>query len=125
MVNTAHQSGVLCFILYYVGFFFYCDELLAPRPIPKLEDHPLSAVRDSLLNICGYPPYLEENEYSNTLTKNSYKKTDECCLIRSFYDSPQQMFGRNSRPGNESTENNLKTGICIREGPDEIPRKRN
>jgi hypothetical protein len=25
---------------------FYGEELLAPRPTPKLEDHPLSAVRD-------------------------------------------------------------------------------
>jgi hypothetical protein len=31
-------------------FFFY-GELLAPRPTPKLEDHPLSAVRDCLFNI--------------------------------------------------------------------------
>jgi hypothetical protein len=30
---------------------FYCEELLAPRPIPKLEDQPLSAVRDRLLNL--------------------------------------------------------------------------
>jgi len=25
---------------------FYCEELLAPRPTPKLEDHPLSAACD-------------------------------------------------------------------------------
>jgi len=30
---------------------FYGEELLAPCPIPKLEEHPLSAVRDSLFNI--------------------------------------------------------------------------
>jgi hypothetical protein len=30
---------------------FYGEELLAPRPNPKLEDHPLLAVRDSLFNI--------------------------------------------------------------------------
>jgi len=29
---------------------FYSKELLAPRPTPKLEDHPLSAVRDYLFN---------------------------------------------------------------------------
>jgi hypothetical protein len=29
----------------------YDEELLAPRPIPKLEDHPVSAVRDCLFNI--------------------------------------------------------------------------
>jgi hypothetical protein len=27
---------------------FYGEELLAPRPIPKLEDHPLRAVRDCI-----------------------------------------------------------------------------
>jgi hypothetical protein len=30
---------------------FYGEELLAPRPTPSLEDHPLSAVRDYLFNI--------------------------------------------------------------------------
>jgi len=30
---------------------FYGEELLAPRPTTKLEDHPLSAVRDCLFNI--------------------------------------------------------------------------
>jgi hypothetical protein len=29
---------------------FYSEELLAPRPTHKLEDHSLSAVRDCLLN---------------------------------------------------------------------------
>jgi hypothetical protein len=32
---------------------FYGEELLAPRPTPKLEDHPLSAVRDRLFSISG------------------------------------------------------------------------
>ena len=30
---------------------FNREELLAPRPTPKLEDHSLSAVRDCLFNI--------------------------------------------------------------------------
>jgi hypothetical protein len=30
---------------------FYGEELLASRPTPKLEDHPLYAVRDCLFNI--------------------------------------------------------------------------
>jgi hypothetical protein len=30
---------------------FYGEVLLAPLPTPKLEDHPLSAVRDCLFNI--------------------------------------------------------------------------
>ena len=29
----------------------YCEGLLTPRPTPKLEDHPLSALRDCLFNI--------------------------------------------------------------------------
>ena len=31
--------------------FFHGEELLAPRPTPKLEDHPLSTVRDCLFNL--------------------------------------------------------------------------
>jgi hypothetical protein len=33
------------------SLFFYCEELLAPRPTPKLEVHPLPADRDCLFNI--------------------------------------------------------------------------
>ena len=32
-------------------WIFYGEELLAPRPTPKLEDHPLSAVRDWLFSL--------------------------------------------------------------------------
>jgi hypothetical protein len=32
-------------------YFFYGDELLPPHPTPKLEDHPLPAVRDCLFDI--------------------------------------------------------------------------
>jgi hypothetical protein len=35
-------------------FIFYGEELLAPRPIPKLEDHFLSAVRDCLPKLDGF-----------------------------------------------------------------------
>jgi len=31
-------------------YFFYGEGLLAPRPTPKLGEHPLSAVRDYLFN---------------------------------------------------------------------------
>jgi hypothetical protein len=34
---------------------FYGEELLAPRPTPKLEDHPLSAVYDCLLKYSQLP----------------------------------------------------------------------
>jgi hypothetical protein len=34
---------------------FYCEEFSAPRSAPKLEDHPLSVVRDCLFNIFWRP----------------------------------------------------------------------
>jgi hypothetical protein len=40
----------LCIVIR--NMVIFCgDELLAPRPTPKLEDHPLSAVRDCLFNV--------------------------------------------------------------------------
>jgi len=38
---------------------FYAEGLLAPRPPLKLEDRPLSAVRDCLFNILPLPSKLE------------------------------------------------------------------
>jgi hypothetical protein len=36
---------------YITAVFFYGEALLAPRPTPKLEDHPSSAARDCLFNL--------------------------------------------------------------------------
>ena len=36
---------------YFLTLFFFGEKLLAPSPTPKLEDHPLSAVRDCLFNL--------------------------------------------------------------------------
>jgi len=49
--SARHLSLSLCehFVTRYS--FFYDEELLAPRPTPKVEDHPLSAVRHCLFNI--------------------------------------------------------------------------
>jgi hypothetical protein len=44
-------STHLHFVIFCNKLIFYGEELLAPRPTPKLEDHPLSAVRDCLFNI--------------------------------------------------------------------------
>jgi hypothetical protein len=38
---------------------FYGEDLLAPRPTPKLEDHPLSAVRDCLFHIFKATLHIE------------------------------------------------------------------
>ena len=36
----------------------YSEELSAPRPTPKLEDYPMSGVRDNIIQyIRSYPPY--------------------------------------------------------------------
>jgi len=37
---------------------FYGEELSAPRPTPKLEDYPLWAVRDLLINIFATTPHI-------------------------------------------------------------------
>ena len=45
---------------------FYGEELLASRPIPKLEDHPLSAARDCFFNIFAAISILEADPPSPT-----------------------------------------------------------
>ena len=46
---TAFTSAFVC--IFRTMTRFYGEELLTPRPTPKLEDHPLSATRDCLFNI--------------------------------------------------------------------------
>jgi len=45
-----HKCPLFLWLFRYV-IRFYGEELLAPRPTPKMEDHPLSDVRDCLFNI--------------------------------------------------------------------------
>jgi len=40
---------------------FYGEELLAPRPTPKMEDHPLSTVCDTLFNIFAATVHIGGN----------------------------------------------------------------
>jgi hypothetical protein len=47
---TSHFLKIRCEYLV-TKIRFHREELLAPRPTPKLEDRPLSAVRDCLFNI--------------------------------------------------------------------------
>ena len=46
-----HYSSHKCCSLFRNMIRFYGEDLLAPRPTPKLEERPLSAVRDFLFNI--------------------------------------------------------------------------
>jgi len=57
--TTTRKDSSVIFVKFYVYFEtfrnskkkIYGEGLSAPRPTPKLEDHPLSAVRDCLFNI--------------------------------------------------------------------------
>ena len=48
---------------------FYGGELLAPRRTTKLEDHPLSAVRDSLFNTFAVTLYIGDRSSNYNLRK--------------------------------------------------------
>ena len=56
-VGEYFTSGLFCLQRkhpaheYFSTIFFHREELLAPRPTPKLEDHPLSADRDCLFDL--------------------------------------------------------------------------
>ena len=45
------SRGIISPCEYFLTGFFHGEALLTPRPTPKLEDHPSSAVRDCLFNV--------------------------------------------------------------------------
>jgi hypothetical protein len=45
------RPGLRCIETFHNKLLFYSKGLIAPRPTPKLEYHPLSAVRNCLFNI--------------------------------------------------------------------------
>ena len=49
--------------------FFYGEELSKPRPNPKLEDHPLSAVRDCVFNIFAATFHTGDRTFIHNLRK--------------------------------------------------------
>jgi len=48
---------------------FYCEELLAPRPTLKLEDHPLSSVPNCFFNVFAATLHIEGRSSSRNLRK--------------------------------------------------------
>jgi len=51
---------------------FYGEELLAPRPTPKLEEHSLSAVRDCVLNVFAANLHAgDRSSYRNLRTRHA------------------------------------------------------
>ena len=63
LTHTRHMpsplvtSGLFCLLRkhptckYFLTWMFYRERLLAPRPTPQMEDHPLSPVHDCLFNL--------------------------------------------------------------------------
>ena len=49
--SARHLSQYWASSIFHNKIWFYGEELLATRPTPKLEEHPLSDVRDCLFNI--------------------------------------------------------------------------
>jgi hypothetical protein len=70
--------------------------VLAPRPTPKLEDHPLSAVRDCLFNIFApnIPPYPEAvSSIRNLRTRYAVVTRDPLNMV---YHSNKTGYFKNS-----------------------------
>jgi len=54
---------------------FYGEELLVPRPTTKLEDNPLTAVRDCLFNIsAGTVQTGDRSSNRNLRTRHAYDR---------------------------------------------------
>jgi hypothetical protein len=66
---------------------FYGEDRSAPRPTPKLEGHPLSAVRDCLcIYIRSYPSYMEAvSSISNLGTRHAVVTREHTSIIIFIY----------------------------------------
>lgn len=53
----------------FITWFFFCEDLSAPRLNPKLKEHPLSVVRDCLLNIFAATFHTEGRSSNRNLRK--------------------------------------------------------
>ena len=72
---------------------FYGEELLAPRPAPKLEDHPMPAVRDCLFSIFAATLHIEgRSSFRNlrtrraVVTETHLSRTDIHVLVTFYVD---------------------------------------
>jgi hypothetical protein len=65
---------------------FYIEELLAPSQNPKLEDHPLSAVRDCLFNIFEATLHIGGlSSIRNTRTRHAVVTRTYLSWLRVYY----------------------------------------
>jgi hypothetical protein len=56
--NKSYNPGPRHVFIFRNKIRFYGVELLAPRPTTNLEDHPLSAIREFLINIFATTPHI-------------------------------------------------------------------
>jgi hypothetical protein len=59
----AHLKHMDNFTLPLPYWFCYNEDFLAPRPTPKLHDHPLSSVRDCLYRIFAVTSHISSIRY--------------------------------------------------------------
>jgi len=89
---------------------FYREGLLAPRPTPKMEGQPSSAVHDCLFNLFAAALHIGGRSSIRNLTRQAvvtgthymgliaYRKhkREKCCVkVQKYY--PQQTFGPQHR----------------------------
>jgi hypothetical protein len=65
---------------------FYGEELLAPRPNPKLKDHPLSEVRDCSFNIFAATLHIGGSSFVRNLRTRHKDVTGThlCALVYTY-----------------------------------------
>ena len=72
---------------------FYREGLLAPRPTPKLENHPLSAVRDCLLNLFAATLLIGgRSSIRNLRTRHAVVTGTHYIKLTNFYNIFKQFF---------------------------------
>ena len=77
-------------------FFFHGKELLAPRPTPKLEDHPLPAVRDCLFNLFAATLHIGgRSSIRNLRTRHAVVTGTNYCLY--LLPEPSQLVTMSAR----------------------------
>ena len=83
IVLSPEQASRMCVFL---NKDFYREGLLAPRPTPKLEDHPSSAVRDCLLNLFAATLLIEcRSSIRNLRTHHAFVTGTHYAYIFYYY----------------------------------------
>jgi len=65
-------------VTYHNELFFYTEELLAPCPTPKLEDHPFLAVSDCLFSIFADTLHIWRLYPLRAMVTGTYKTWSKC-----------------------------------------------